>query len=213
VPRLWASRRIAYLADQIRQEGADAPGVPRSGVNAVLTDPRHRELVDEIVRLSTEFGVLSEYTAFLATEGTDLSNWHELVAGCGFNLDERAVRSRSGTKALNQGWNFEDSKQQARLNLKNESWDEDLRRVGVAGVVQVSDRAYFQRGGQWIDSRLIAGKQTIAHDRVVKFGSPEYRVLIDRLIEEHRQSVLAVKGAKLLLIGGERVLVLDPEDC
>ena len=32
--------------------------------------PVKGELVEEIVRLSTEFGILTEYTAFLAREGT-----------------------------------------------------------------------------------------------------------------------------------------------
>ena len=36
-------------------------------------DPKLKELVDEIVRLSTEYGVLTEYTAFLALDGTDFS--------------------------------------------------------------------------------------------------------------------------------------------
>jgi Ca-activated chloride channel homolog len=65
VPRLWASRKIAELIDAVRQVGADPA--------ASMQDPKIKELVDEIVRLSTEFGILTEYTAFLAREGTDLS--------------------------------------------------------------------------------------------------------------------------------------------
>ena len=38
---------------------------------AGCSDPRLKELTDEIVRISTEFGILTEYTAFLAREGTD----------------------------------------------------------------------------------------------------------------------------------------------
>jgi Ca-activated chloride channel family protein len=61
VPRLWASRRIAALIEQIRQNGADGHSNP-------ATDPSSKELVDEIVRLSTKWGILTEYTAFLALE-------------------------------------------------------------------------------------------------------------------------------------------------
>ncbi|HUV39761.1 MAG TPA: VIT and VWA domain-containing protein, partial [Planctomycetota bacterium] len=64
VPRLWASRRIAVLVDAIRALGADAGDKPAT-VDA-KPDPRLKELVDEIVRLSKEFGILTEYTAFLA---------------------------------------------------------------------------------------------------------------------------------------------------
>jgi Ca-activated chloride channel family protein len=61
IPRLWASRKIATLIEQIRQNSAGAAADPAS-------DPRTKELVDEIVRLSTKWGILTEYTAFLAVE-------------------------------------------------------------------------------------------------------------------------------------------------
>ncbi len=63
VPRLWASRKIASLIEEIRASGADN-GLPTvDGSN-----PAKKELVDEIVRLSTKWGILTEYTAFLALE-------------------------------------------------------------------------------------------------------------------------------------------------
>ncbi len=55
VARLWAQRRMDSLIYQIRLAGADG------------SEP-DKELVDEIVRLSLEHGIMSEYTAFLAEE-------------------------------------------------------------------------------------------------------------------------------------------------
>jgi len=63
VPRLWASRKIASLIEEIRQSNADA-GLPTVGA----PDAAKKELIDEIVRLSTKWGILTEYTAFLAIE-------------------------------------------------------------------------------------------------------------------------------------------------
>ncbi len=63
VPRLWASRKIASLIEEIRQSNADA-GLPTVGA----PDAAKKELIDEIVRLSTKWGILTEYTAFLAVE-------------------------------------------------------------------------------------------------------------------------------------------------
>ena len=71
VPRLWASRKIAALVEDIRQAGADSSR--RSPCNRARHDPRLKELVDEIVRLSVEFGILTEYTAFIDKQGTDLT--------------------------------------------------------------------------------------------------------------------------------------------
>ncbi len=62
VPRLWASRKIATLIEQIRQNAAE------SNIADPAHDAKTKELVDEVVRLSTKWGILTEYTAFLAIE-------------------------------------------------------------------------------------------------------------------------------------------------
>lgn len=202
VPRLWATRRIAFLVDQIRQAGAD----PAAG-GSVLADPRLRELAEEILRLSTEFGILSEYTAFLATEGTDLSDWQGLVAACNGALDGKAARTRSGAGAVNQALNYNASKAQEELNPRNGYWDDKLSRVECSGVQQLCDRAYFRRGAQWIDARLIEGPDGLAPDRVVELGSPEYHALLDRLLAEGRQATLSLAGEVLIALDGQRILV------
>ena len=93
VPRLWASRKIAILVDAVRRMGAS--GGASSAYTAASADPRLKELADEIVRLSTEFGILTEYTAFLARGDGP-------VQACGRtgeatdNFNRRAIQTRSG---------------------------------------------------------------------------------------------------------------------
>jgi len=60
LPRLWATRKIGYLLDSIRLRRTDTTGGP--------DDP---ELVSEIVRLSKEYGVVTPYTSFLVTDGSE----------------------------------------------------------------------------------------------------------------------------------------------
>ena len=50
LPRLWATRKIGYLLNQIRLHGENP------------------ELVDAIVDLSLEFGIVTPYTSYLITE-------------------------------------------------------------------------------------------------------------------------------------------------
>lgn len=50
LPRLWATRKVGYLLNQIRL----------SGVN--------QELVDQVVRLSIRYGIVTPYTSYLVTE-------------------------------------------------------------------------------------------------------------------------------------------------
>src|SRR5262249_58039606 len=54
VERLWAVRRVGDLIDQIDLHG------------------RNNELIDELVALSTKYGLLTPYTSFLADERVPL---------------------------------------------------------------------------------------------------------------------------------------------
>jgi Ca-activated chloride channel family protein len=202
VARLWASRRIAFLVDQVRQAGADAPaGGP------ALADARYRELIDEIVRLSTEFGILTEYTAFLATEGTNLGNHAELLETCRHELQTRAVGQRSGAGAVNQGLNYNRQKSQQTLNYRNRYLNEQLQSVEVTAVQQRCDRAFFRRGKRWVDSRLIGSGRQDHPQAIVIVGEPAHLELMNRLAQEGRQGVLALEGEIVLEVEGRVVLV------
>jgi Ca-activated chloride channel family protein len=50
LPRLWATRKIGHLLDQIRLEGAE------------------QELIEQVVRLSIRYGIVTPYTSYLVTE-------------------------------------------------------------------------------------------------------------------------------------------------
>ncbi len=50
LPRLWATRRIGYLLDEIRFHGEE------------------KELVEEVKKLGLKFGIITPYTSFLVTE-------------------------------------------------------------------------------------------------------------------------------------------------
>lgn len=54
IPRLWATRKIGYLLNQIRLEGAN------------------QEIIDQIVHLSIRYGIVTPYTSYLVTEEAPL---------------------------------------------------------------------------------------------------------------------------------------------
>ena len=60
VERLWAVRRVGYLLDQIQLHG------------------KSDEVIDEIVCLSRDYGIMTPYTSFLADETTELADTAEL---------------------------------------------------------------------------------------------------------------------------------------
>jgi Ca-activated chloride channel family protein len=222
VPRLWAARRIAYLVDQIRQAGAESAGRPLPAGASIFNDPRFKELTDEILRLSTEFGILTEYTAFLATEGTDLSDWERLRVACGTVLESRAVRTRSGKEAVNQGINFNAQKSVGCTSGQNRYVDQNLQSVEVTNVQQRCGSAFFKRGNQWIDGQIInpaadssggapgnapGHTQTLQHDEVIQYGSPAHLELLHKLIGQNRQGVLSLDGDIMIQFEGRNILV------
>jgi Ca-activated chloride channel family protein len=54
IPRLWATRKIGYLLNQIRLHGES------------------KELVDEVVELSVRYGIVTPYTSYLVQEDVDV---------------------------------------------------------------------------------------------------------------------------------------------
>jgi Ca-activated chloride channel family protein len=54
IPRLWATRKVGYLLNEIRLKGAN------------------QEIIDQIVRLSIRYGIVTPYTSYLVTEQAPL---------------------------------------------------------------------------------------------------------------------------------------------
>jgi Ca-activated chloride channel homolog len=204
VPRLWASRKIATLTDAIRDFGADA-NLSATGP-AAAPNPKMKELLDEIIRLSKEFGILSEYTAFLAQEGTDLSQPAFVMEEATKNFTEKAIKTRSGYGSVNQDSNNSFQRSQACVNTRNSYWDSNMNRVSISGVQQINDRAFYKKGNRWVDGRLL-DKEQAAPSRVIDLGSAEFRLLASQLAEQNRQGCVALRGEILLQLDGETVLV------
>ncbi|MDH3585016.1 MAG: hypothetical protein OER86_12460, partial [Phycisphaerae bacterium] len=178
--------------------------------NTLATNPRLKELIDEIVSLSTEFGILTEYTAFLAREGTDLSKKDHILAQACQNFWGRAVQSRTGYGSLNQTLNLAHQKSQAWANPRNDYLDDKLNRVSVTAVQQVNDRAFYRRDNQWVDSRVVDKLDQAKDARVIEFGSPDFLKLVRRLAGEGRQGCIALGGDVLMVIDGKPTLIKAP---
>ncbi len=217
VPRLWASRKIARLIETISDAGADA-ATARSGggrttlvsnhaSTATAVDPKLKELVDEIVRLSTEYGVLTEYTAFLATDGTDFSQRDALNEQARLSLVNNAQFTRSGRGGVTQGVNMSAQRMQASANRSNFFFNQNAERVEITSVQQITDRTFFRRNNRWVDSSVLEREKNLTPDQTVEFGTPEFYKLVDRLVSEGRQGILALSGEMLLSIDGKTVLV------
>ncbi|HEX8202997.1 MAG TPA: VIT domain-containing protein, partial [Isosphaeraceae bacterium] len=79
VEKLWAIRRVGFIIDQIDLHGAN------------------KELTDELVALSTQYGILTPYTSFLADERVGLGDRAANITRTRENLVQLGeVQGRSG---------------------------------------------------------------------------------------------------------------------
>src|SRR6185295_15624818 len=63
LPRLWATRRVGWLMEQVRSNG------------------EQKELRDEIVDLGTRYGIVTPYTSYLALEPGALGYDRQITTG------------------------------------------------------------------------------------------------------------------------------------
>jgi len=82
VEKLWAVRRVGFLIDQIDLNG------------------QSKELTDELLSLSTKYGILTPYTSFLADERVPLHAFRENAAQTSLNLG--ALRDFDGASGVAQ---------------------------------------------------------------------------------------------------------------
>lgn len=197
VPRLWASREIARLDDAVRDLGVDG--------QAASNDPKGKEFIDEIIRLSKEFGILTPYTSFLAMEGTDL-NGTAVANRVRSNYGSAEMMKRYGLSSVSQEVNRSNQRDQIYLNSRNRQYDAEMNSVAVSTVQQVGNASFYRRNNRWVD--VAASDRAKADpDRTIEVGSPEFAKLVDQLSREGRLGAFAMRGELLLKVGDETVLV------
>ncbi len=155
VELVWATRQVGFLIERVQAEGAS------------------KELVDEIVRISTRYGILTEYTAFLAREDVDLAATAANNEVAYRNLGE--LKNESGARGVNQSENKKQCQeaQQPRANRwSNERGEETV----VANCRNVGRRTFFQKRARWTE----VGADEKAPAREVAYFSDEFF----RLLEE-----------------------------
>ena len=85
LPRLWATRKIGYLLNKVRLDGPD------------------QETIDQIVRLSIRYGIVTPYTSYLVTEEMALgAAAQDAIAQEAFNEMKAAPAAVSGEDAVRQ---------------------------------------------------------------------------------------------------------------
>jgi Ca-activated chloride channel homolog len=227
IPRLWATRRVGWLLDEIRLHGES------------------KELKDEVVKLAREHGIVTPYTSYLIIEDEARRNVpiamqtqremkaDEVVADRSREVYEKSAReardqgAQSGADAVANARNVGGMKGSSSLD------DLDPRAEAQAALAKpsapvttpgeaaggggegyrhasnyaqqarvVNGRAFYQNGKTWTDAQaqnLISQNAAAARTQQIKFNSDDYFALLKRYPD----------AAAWLSLGEEVDIVLD----
>ena len=162
LPRLWATRRVGWLMEQIRTNG------------------EQKELRDEIVDLGTRYGIVTPYTSYLALEDArtvtqytggqvqnraPLGGFHSVSAPQNGRTDASVVTGADAVQLSKTA-----REQQDAERLKDETKTDAVRRV--------KGKTFYLIEGVWTDSEFKA--EARLPEIVMVFGSDEYFALLQK---------------------------------
>lgn len=148
IPRLWATRKIGYLLNEIRLHGES------------------KELVNEIVTLAVRYGILTPYTSFLVDERKDVLT--EQGRGGAANDVSRglapAAAPTAGAAAV------QNSQKQNELKSANAAPSGQADQLKLVGT-----KTFVLRNGVWTDTGFDPTRMTT---RKVEFNGEAYYALL-----------------------------------
>lgn len=207
LPRLWATRRVGWLMEQVRSNG------------------EQKELVDEITDLGTRYGIVTPYTSYLALEAAeaatvtsnrtfsfgDASRNKSVVrrapvpqgaaGGAGAPTTARDMSVHPAPAPKRESAQAVTGEAAVRESRRARAQQEALRLDDVdsvppvGGSRKVGDKTFYLREGVWVDSTF--KPEAKLPETALVFGSDEYFALVSREPELARFFAL-----------GERVVVV-----
>ena len=162
LPRLWATRRVGWLMEQVRTNG------------------EQQELRDEIVDLGTRYGIVTPYTSYLALEPN--ATLRDVTA---LPMNNRGL---SGGQLLSKSPAPPPKAEDARVTTgamavqqsKRARAQQEVMRVegqdASSAIRTVGGKTFYLREGVWTDSEFKDG--ATLPETAVKFGSDDYFALL-----------------------------------
>jgi Ca-activated chloride channel family protein len=152
LPRLWATRRVGWLMEQIRSNG------------------EQRELRDEIVDLGTRYGIVTPYTSYLALESNEAQRLvtslpsRGVVGGLRNAPPPKAADVTASTGAVAVAQSKRAREQQEMLR--------DEKDTSSSLVKSVKGKTFYLRDKVWTDAEFKVERKL--PEVMLRFASQEY---------------------------------------
>jgi Ca-activated chloride channel homolog len=192
LPRLWATRRVGWLMEQVRTNG------------------EQKELRDEVVDLGTRYGIVTPYTSYLALEPGAAADGVSVLPlnnrGVGSRPRPRApsgagtqdMRAMSAPAARAETGEF--AVRESKRQRAQQEAERDEAGPAADNVRKVGGKTFYLREGVWVDAEF--GEEARLPETRLTFGSEEYFSLAARTPELARYLAL---GERVLVVYGGRV--------
>ncbi len=182
LPRLWATRKIGALLNLIRLQGPE------------------QELVDQVVKLSIRYGIVTPYTSYLVTEPFALGEEAQAdIAERAFSEILATPTVTTGKEAVERAAN-EGMISQAEVAVAPPSEVRDVVRV-------IGPRTFRLVDGIWIDTAVDPDQATVVR---VPFLSEDYFTLVDASAE--LGAAFALGQQVIVSVGGVTYQVVDADE-
>ena len=183
VQKVWASRRIGEIIDEIDLQG------------------KNQELIDELIKLSTKHGILTPYTSFLADDNVSPQDFASNRGRANRALE--ALEEDSGEAGFSQRAakaRFQQSAQAPAGGAAVYSSAKSDKSVAVHTIQNVGSKTFFYRNECWIDSTATEDRKKNA--RKITRYSDEYFELVTRY-GKHVAKYLALEGHVIVVLDGQ----------
>jgi len=168
IAKLWATRRVGYLLDEIRLHG------------------ENEELKDEVAQLARKYGIVTPYTSYLILEDETRrdvpvplrTQAPAPMAGPGIAKDYDDFRSKSegvdAVGAAQASKALKESRSSASVATANAAVDKARGEKAILGQSRnLAGKTFFQNGAVWVDQEA-QDLPAAAPRRHIKFASKEY---------------------------------------
>ncbi|MDP6636292.1 MAG: VIT and VWA domain-containing protein [Phycisphaerae bacterium] len=207
VEKIWATRRVGYLMDQIQLSG------------------KSKEVIDELIRLSKKYGIMTPYTSFLADETTRLHRPSEVRLKAAANMSGLAESSDgfAGQNAAKMRRSLNDSTVVAPTSPVIVGRDGrpgkggGVRQYGnstrakyegketeyVTGLRNVGNTSLYRRGRVWIASsasQLDPAKDADKIKKVKRFSDKYFELIRRNSVAENQVMASQQDDEEMLIV-------------
>ena len=177
IPRLWATRKVAFLYDQIRLNGES------------------KEVKEELIATAKKYGIITPYTSFLIIEdeadllrrgtiGMEDVIWNQ--------KSRRLPATRSEKEIVFQTESADVQKSRVSSHVSQTDYkaldylDKEGNQQNLASEVQfINGRAFYKQNTMWVDANILSNTKKIPEKKIIYASKAYFNLLSQKEMQQY----------------------------